>query len=211
VLLGVDVRSGVVSLVDWFYGRGLGVGGLREKLLVEPIDRYWPRYTVYEKNREESVLEHPAVLEVVDRTRTELVRHYTNQNRAMGEFRVAAMALDMRDGLLRFPAFSGEDRRALGDVKQQFANWDERTLEGGRTRSSAFGGKPDDVVMALWVAWVKCKELVGRGRRGGVVRTGNLAPVTLRKWAYGSVEREAVVPVRSVSLAGLWRGDAVES
>ena len=170
-----------ITLVDEFYGENIGTHGLREKLLVDPIMRYLPRYAVYEGNRESSVLEHPQVIDAVKVTKTQLTTHNTNsQNRSVGELRVAAMSLDMAAGIIRFPASTPPDRIRSSRVKEHFRNWDQkqqiRQLTGNIRQSI-----PDDRAMAAWVGWVKIKELGGtrkmrpKGRRvaGRVARHWN--------------------------------------
>jgi len=94
-----------ISVVDYYFGTNIGVTGLRERLLVDPIVRYRPRYAIYESNRETSVLEHPEVIAAVRGSKTELRGVPTHSmNRGVGELRVAAMAFDMGNGLIKWPA-----------------------------------------------------------------------------------------------------------
>jgi hypothetical protein len=205
VLWGYDDERNVCTLVDYFYGERLGIAGIREKLLIDPIHRYWPRYATYEFNREESVLEHPQVMSALKDTRTELVRTFTASNRNEGETRVAAMTFDLRDGSIRFPAATREDRLRMDRVKEHAINWDSRTQSEGRT---ARGHLPDDLWMAAWVGWATIKQRLCKKHRR-ILRDRQIPQIVLRRWGVRPQQVKkgpAVAP--ETDLVKMWGGDA---
>lgn len=175
-----------LMVVDWFFGTNIGVTGLRERLLVDPISRYAPRYAIYESNRETSVLEHPEVMNAARVYRTEIKGVPTHAfNRGVGELRVAAMSSDMANGMIRFPAATQEDRRRSDQLKEQFLNWDARERMR-KTDSQMRLHIPDDLAMAAWVGWVKMKQLVGQGRERNLPKR-LVAPSVARSWGYAPI------------------------
>jgi hypothetical protein len=205
VLWEWDAEKAVATVVDFWYGERIGIQGIREKLLLDPVTRYWPRYLCYEFNREESVLEHPDVMSALRGSRTELVKHFTAQNRNVGETRVAAMVFDMRDGTIRFPSATKEDRSRMEQFKQQAINWDRRTLDQGRqARAGA-----DDLFMAAWVGWVTIKDrLAKRNRR--IIRQRQVPPVVLRRWGAPKQEDRTPQVKPETDLLAVWSGSARE-
>ena len=185
------------TVIDWWWGKNLGVKGIRDSLLVDPILRYRPRYTVYEGNREQSVVELPQVKDAVAATGTKLTTPPTHaMNRGVGETRVAAMSLDMAEGRIRFPAATPEDREQMKKLKAQFINWDRR--EQVRVVNSQVKiALPDDGAMAAWVAWVKMKKLEKTKKRRAPRR--EVAPVTKRMLRYRIPGSESA-PVSEVVL-----------
>ena len=194
VLWEWDQDRRVATVVDLFYGEKLGLGGIRERLLVDPITRFWPRYTAYEYNHDASVLEHPEVISAVNATRTELVRHFTASNRIEGEVRVAAMSFDMREGRIRFPAAKPQDRLRMGLLKQHALNWDARSVAAGRP--AAHRSAPDDLWMAAWVGWVTIRQRLDREIRPATVEAGQVPSITRRRWITRARQpmRESVKP-----------------
>jgi hypothetical protein len=138
-------------------------------------------------------------------SRTELVKHFTAQNRNVGETRVAAMVFDMRDGTIRFPSATKEDRSRMEQFKQQAINWDRRTLDQGRqARAGA-----DDLFMAAWVGWVTIKDrLAKRNRR--IIRQRQVPPVVLRRWGAPKQEDRTPQVKPETDLLAVWSGSARE-
>jgi hypothetical protein len=174
--------TGEKHLIDYFFGTRLGTMGLREQLLVKPLQEFWPTWLVYESNRETSVLEHPDVMDAVDKSRTQVHRHFTSgANRNKGaEFGVSMMAFDMRDGLIKWPAATVADRKRLELVKEHFRNWDRKQTAKGPNSGALSRSSPDDIAMAGWVGWVKIKELEKATGGGNVVRR-KLSVATMRR------------------------------
>ena len=209
-LWGVDTSTGVATLVDFFYGERLGLQGIRNQLLMEPLRQYMPRYLVFEVNRESAVLELPDIMDAVRATATDVVRHKTlQQNRNEGEASVASMVFDMRDGLIRFPAATAADRDRLRIVKDQFKTWDLREAAKSEGRSTWKSIGADDVVMAAWVGWFHVKQSVLKKQhnwRSGVRR---IADITKRRWAarMPRVEgRDGPPSLPATDLVGEWYG-----
>jgi hypothetical protein len=190
VLWEYNPEDGVCVPIDLFYGERLGIAGIRERLLLEPITRWWPRYAAYEYNHEASVLEHPDVISAVDRTRTEMIRHFTAANRIVGDTRVAGMAFDLRSLKIRFPAASPQDRARMELLKQHALNWDARSVKEGRpTRGAA----PDHLWMAAWVGWVTIKQRLEHRPSKRELR--RIPDITRRRWFGHQTPREKQAPV----------------
>lgn len=185
VLWEWDPETSVCTVIDVFYGERLGISGIRERLLVQPISRWWPRYCAYEYNHEASVLEHPDVISAVDRTRTEIVRHFTAANRIVGDTRVAAMIFDLQQAKIRFPSATAADRQRMDLLKQHALNWDARSVREGRSISSR--KSPDHLWMAAWVGWVTIRQRLDRTRRRRERR--RVPDITLRRW-WGHTPKE---------------------
>jgi len=207
VLWGWDGET--MRVVDWFFGVNIGVTGLREKLLVDPISRYQPRYAIYESNRETSVLEHPQVVEVTQMARTELKGvPTTHMNRGIGELRVASMSLDMGSALIRFPAANAEDRKRSDTLKEHFLNWDQRERMR-KVDSQVRQHIPDDLAMAAWVGWVKLKQIIGIKREA--LPTRRVAASVARSWGYSPVVDDANVRASvPTDLIGLYYQESKE-
>jgi len=187
-------------VVDYFFGTNLGVNGMRERLLVDPILTWGPRYAVYEDNREASALVHPQVLEAVKSARTELRGRNTNMmNRGIGELRVAAMSLDMASGVIRWPAQTAEDRKRSDQIKEHFLAWDQKQ-EIRNHKGSVRSHIADDIAMAAWIGWVKVKELAGR--RANVMPTRGVARSVAKTWGYRQATPAAVA--RAAVETDLW-------
>jgi hypothetical protein len=195
-----------ISVVDYFYGENIGATGLREKLLVDPITRYWPKYAVYEGNREQSVLEHPQVVDAVKATKTQLSVHMTHaHNRGVGELRVAAMSFDMSAGIIKWPSATLEDRQRTEKIKEHFVNWDARE-QVRRVNSQIRQHIPDDIAMAAWVGWVRIKEIAGKGRRK--LPQAQVSAVAARRFGQRVAREEPVKPGPIVTdLLSLVRGN----
>jgi len=161
VLWGWHPKKETATVIDLFYGERLGMQGLREKLILEPIRRYMPRYFVYEANIEASVLEHPEIKDALRETATELVLHRTGRNRSDSDVGLPGMVFKMRDGTIRFPARTADDVRVMQGLKQHFLAWDAKSVvERARVKHI-----PDDRAMAAWVGFTKVRDLMTKQGR----------------------------------------------
>jgi hypothetical protein len=177
---GYDPRERTATVIDYFFGTQLGTQGIREKLLQMPVVEYLPRYMCWEINRESAVLDHPDVLSVLEDTKTELIRHQTQNNRNFGPDAVATMGSFMRDGTIKFPAAHPEDREKMDLFKQHFQNWDENEKAVVSMRPGKTGHLPDDICLAAWVGWVQVRKLMRRHRTRG--RRRAVPQAVLERW-----------------------------
>ena len=180
---GLDLETGVFTLVDYFFGERLGVQGIKNQLIMEPLRKFLPRALVFEINRDSATLEMPEVLEEVRRTNTEIVPHTTQHyNRNVGDVAVSRMVFDMRDGRIRWPAATAADRDRLKLVKQHFKNWDrrEQAKSQGLARWKSLG--QDDISMAAWVGWVHGKDVFRKSTRKLRTRLRRIPEITKRRW-----------------------------
>lgn len=184
VLWAVDYEDQTATVVDMFYGTKLGTAGIKNKLIIEPLLKFLPRWFVYEGNREAAILEFPDVMGAVRESQVNVVKLFTGRNRYQGEEAVAAMTIPMREGRIRFPARTLEDRNRMALLKEHFRNFDARTGSEGRTRSGQYSHLPDDLAMAARAGWTQCAKLlvVERQKFFGVRRRPVPGSVR-RKWA----------------------------
>lgn len=201
VLWGWNPRAGTATVVDLFYGERLGMQGLREKLILDPVRRYMPRYFCYELSVEGSVLDHPDIKTALTETATELVKHSTGRNRSDSTVGLPGMVFKMRDGTIRFPSRTSVDRDRMRLLKTHFLAWDERTAAERAKASHA----PDDLAMAAWVGFTKVREMMGR--HGKMIPQREVTPAVWRAWGYRTVSREEPrAPV--TDWVAEWGGDA---
>ena len=214
-LWAVDRETGVMTLVDEFFGSKLGIAGVKNKLILEPVRQYLPRAMVYEINRESAVLEIEEVTSELAAAGVEIVRHATHEhNRNRGEVSVASMVFDMRDGLIRFPAATAADRERLIRVKQHFKNWDAREMSKAMGHRNNRHIGPDDLTMAGWVAWVYVKSTVLKKTQKGRVRVAGISENFRRRWSGRSAPHSErnTGPTRPppTDLIALYYGDTTE-
>lgn len=207
VLWGYNRDKGTATVVDLFYGEKLGMQGIKEKLLLNPIGKYFPRYLVYETNWGAEYLEFPEIKDAIRATATEVVQHNTNSsNRSQGEASVAGMALDMRSRMIRFPASTVDDERRMRLLKEHFMAWDSKTVSQARSRSGQGGHQPDDLCMAAWVGFTKVKEIAKRTGRRLVQRQ---VPAVVRQRFGRTIDRRPTVAAAppETDLLAAWMGD----
>lgn len=161
VLLAVNREEETIAVVDWGYYEKLGITGIANKLIIDPITRYLPAALSYEVNHEQGVLFLAEVQTVIRDGGVYINEHRTGDNRHSGEASVASLALYMRTGRFRFPAQSLTDRAQMAKLKQQFKNWTGEPVSRRYRDKSA----PDDGCMATWIGWVYARERLER-RRG---------------------------------------------
>jgi hypothetical protein len=152
VLWALDEKAASFTLVDFWWGEGLGFTGMREMLIREPVERWRPRYLVWEINFEGETAEHPDAREILRRHHVNYVPHRTLHNRTEGKHSVISMLDDMRDRLIRFPAQTPEDQAKCRRVKEHFVSFESAGYterRSGKARSRL----PDDLCMAAWVGW----------------------------------------------------------
>lgn len=197
VLWALDRADGTATVVDLFYGEKLGSQGVRQKLVIDPINKYLPRYLCFEVNRESGQLEHPDIADLIRRTATQLIRHKTHFNRSQGDASVGAMSFDMRDQMIRFPAFSHEDRSKLRRLKQHFQSFDASVVTERRSVSGSYGHAPDDLCMAAWIGWHHIRDLRRSMARSGPIQRRRVPRDVAANWA-----RNHQVPVVDEPLSG---------
>jgi hypothetical protein len=200
VLWEWDPKERTCSLVDFFYGEKLGTQGIKDKLLLAPIEQYMPRYLVYEVNRESAVLEMPEIQKAIRDSAVQLVRHSTqhgNRGKSLaveGSAQVSSMVFDMRDGTIRFPAASKEDRTRMDLVKKHFHNWDEKQ-QMRETKRGSWHHITDDIAMAAWVGWTQIVALKEKSPVKSGVR--NIPEAARRAWQGHQPKRQEESPVRA--------------
>jgi hypothetical protein len=209
VLWGIDREAHTLTVVDYYYGERLGIPGITQKLIIEPVERYLPDEMCYEDNHEAGVLYLPEVQRVIRDASVRVKEHHTQHNRTMGESSVASMSVAMRGGQIRFPAATAADRQRLILLKQHFRNWDAGTALR-RTRSGQYRHNPDDLCMAAWIGWVRAREMLETGVTERIMR--RVVPrVVQRRWHNSGQEAEekALPPVTDV-MGLLFRQDAAD-
>ena len=164
VAWGVDRDAGTVTLIDSFFGSKLGIGGLKSKLVVNPVTTYHPLTYTYEINREAAVVEDPEIERLFDDFGVRLVKHQTHHaNRTNSTIGVPSLSFYMRNGTIRWPTQTAKDRDQVRMVKEHFKTWDRKEALG--TQRKALKGQPDDLAMAAWVGFIEALALLEKNRR----------------------------------------------
>ena len=158
-VLAVDRSQGLVTLVDFYWGEGLGVTGIKDRLILEPLTKWNPLWLCYETNKEAAVLEDSLVAQAIRDSGVSVFRHHTGRERGHPEVGPGSIAAYMRTGEFRIPARVAADRVRFDLVAAQFRAWDAST---GRSKPGHAAHQADDVVMAIWVAWLKAGEMISR-------------------------------------------------
>ena len=181
VAWGVDRDKGTVTLIDFFYGEKLGIGGLKSKLVIQPISLYDPVWYCYETNREAAVVDDPEIQRVFTDFSVNLHRHHTHTgNRGSTSIGVPSLSFYMRSRVIRWPAMTANDRDRMMLVKDHFKTWDRK--EALNLSRAALKGHPDDIAMAAWVGFVKAVQLLER-RSGGRAKQAMPVPrAVMDKW-----------------------------
>jgi len=207
VLWAWDRENEKATVVDLFFGERLGLVGLREKLLVGPITRYMPRYAVYESNYELSVTDHPEVQAALAGTATELVLLRTGSKRSDPDIGLPSMVFYMRNGTIRFPARTVEDKQAMARLKHHFQAWDREVVQNRRSKSGSMGHDPDDLAMAAWQGWQVLVERFIKKKRRQIAQRRPSAAVQA-KWGYRMPHKDHESRQPATDLVGLWMGNA---
>lgn len=159
VLLAVDKSEGVVTIADFFWGENLGYTGIKEKLILNPISRYEPSWLCYEDNIEGAALADTIVWKTIESLGISVWPHRTGMERGNAEIGPGALATWMREGRLRIPFQTAEDKARAAELKRQFKAWDSNPSTK-RRRAGQAGYAPDDLCMATWVPWLKAAPMI---------------------------------------------------
>ena len=181
VAWAVNRDKSTITLIDYFFGKKLGIRGIKSKLVTQPIALYDPVWFCYEINREAAVIEDPEIERVFKEFNTNVYRHNTHwANRTSNTIGVPSLSFFMRNGTIRWPMMTAADRDRTQLVKDHFKTWDRKTaLDLNR---AALKGHPDDIAMAAWVGFVKALALLER-RSGGSKRQAMPVPKSvMRNW-----------------------------
>ena len=161
--LAIDRREGVITLCDYFWGERLGVTGIKTRLVAEPLMKWDPLWFCYEDNKEAAILDDAEISELIRATGVSVDRHHTGRNRRSVEDGPGAIAGWMRRGTFQIPYRSSEDRARFEFCKSQFLAWDIST---DRKRPGQAGHDPDDLVMAVWPAFLRARVMLAKGSKG---------------------------------------------
>ena len=98
VALAVDRRENVVTLVDFFFGDNLGVTGIKDRLILEPLAKWNPVWLCYETNRESAVLEDSLIVDAIRSAGVSVFKHHTGRERGSADVGPGSIAHFMRSG-----------------------------------------------------------------------------------------------------------------
>ena len=158
--VAIDRKTEIVTIVDWWWGEKLGVTGIKNRLIIEPLTKYAPPWLAYEVNHQSAVLDDYLIKQALADFGTSVHDHRTGANRGSMEMGVGSMAAFMRARQIRFPTQTAEDREKTKRLKAFFLAWEKASIAEGRSRPARSGWDPDDVTMAIWPAWLKARSLV---------------------------------------------------
>lgn len=162
VLLAVDRRNQTVTLADFFFGSELGYQGIKQRLVLEPLQKWSPMWYGYEDNKEGAVLEDPLIREAIDATGVSVYTHSTGRERNIPDVGPGSVSQYMRSGQFRIPYATAADRGKFETVKAHFLAWDSAFK---RTKPGQSGHSPDELCMATWVAGLKAFPLLVTTRK----------------------------------------------
>lgn len=202
VALAVDRVEGTITVVDYFWGENLGVTGIKQKLVLQPILNWNPIWFCYEMNIESAIMDDPLIKEALSESGTSYEPIFTgpSNRRTHMVSEVGSIAAYMRSGQWRVPYQTAEDRARAEILFSHFKAWDGRDLgRGGRTRAGGAGHDPDDLAMAARAAHGKCLELI-EGKHASTSGLSMAVPDRVRakfdrlskKWSASSEERKLV-------------------
>ena len=180
-LWAVNTRDQKMTMVDFGFHESLGVQGIKDRLVVEPITNYHPAIFAFEINRHEAVLEDPIIQQVFRDFGVKVYRHHTGSgNRA----ELGILATLMRVGQVRFPAMTKDDQNRLEVVRTHFKAYDLSVQAQRRSKPGTKTHIPDDIAFAAWIGSLPARELLeGRGRSFVSSQVGRAVPSqVLEKW-----------------------------
>jgi hypothetical protein len=161
-LWAVDRSLRQLTLVDFFWGTRLGVNGVKDQLILKPLARWDPSWLCYEDNKDGSVLAETVVYEALKSAGVSVYAHTTGMERSSEVYGPGAMAAWMRDGRIKIPYRTAEDRARAMEVESHFKAWDSQP---DRSKAGQAGHNPDDIAMAAWVGWIKGGPMVDRNQK----------------------------------------------
>jgi hypothetical protein len=177
VLWAVDKSLRQLTLVDFFWGTRLGVNGVKDQLILKPLARWDPSWLCYEDNKDGSVLAETVVYEALKSAGVSVYAHTTGMERSSEVYGPGAMAAWMRDGRIKIPYRTAEDRARAMEVESHFKAWDSQP---DRSKAGQAGHNPDDIAMAAWVGWIKGGPMVDRNQpKGNGLNMG--VPIAIRQ------------------------------
>lgn len=167
LVVGIDVLTGKRWVLDIHNQMGMSPKSIHNHIRAW-TDKYAPREWRIEKNAMQGMLTQDEELRTYLSSRgCRLVEHFTSgHNKWDGDFGVASMAPLFTNSkpLIDIPGnrvIGGDQMRAVDELVAQLVAWQPRP-DGASARKAKPG--TTDLVMALWFADIRAKELIG-GRR----------------------------------------------
>jgi len=187
-VLGLDLEEQTIAVVDYKTFAGLGVVGIKQRLIIDPITVWQPRYLSYEVNHEQGVLYDPETQKVIADFGVTVVPHQTHKNRMDREIGVASVASEMRDRRLLFPTALTSDQAKTRLLRQHFKNWDAapKKIRSKNMRTA----HPDDLAMAIWPGVLLARKLFAAAERRDMGMRPAVPASVLRRWQKRSVQAE---------------------
>ena len=157
VALAVNAKEKTVTLVDFFYGDHLGVTGIKDRLILEPLAKWNPTWLCYETNRESAILEDTLITDAIRTSGVSVFKHHTGRERSDASTGVGTIAHYMRSGQFQIPYQTAADRARFEILANHFKAWDAGVT---RSKPGRSGHNPDDLAMATWIAWLKARPMI---------------------------------------------------
>ena len=213
VALAVDRREETVCVVDFFFGDRLGVTGIKQRLILEPLAKWNPIWLCYEINVESAVLDDTLIKEAIKTSGVSVEKITTGRSRAaamVGD--VGSIAAYMRTGHFQVPYRTAQDRARAEILFNHFRAWDSSL---GRSKPGRAGHDPDDLAMAARAGFLKAQEMIEKGRRHETINYGVPAGIR-RKFDRRAKQAKADradakgyrrKPVTALEIVDAWFGD----
>ena len=165
VTLAIDRREQIITVCDFFFGDNLGVTGIKQRLILEPLAKWNPIWLIYEDNIESAVLDDTTIKEAIRESGVSVDTIHTGRNRVgpmVGE--VGSIAAWMRTGNFLIPYRTADDRARYEILSSHFKAWDSSSVAHGR-RTGRSGKISDDLAMAARAAFLKARDLIDKGHQ----------------------------------------------
>ena len=177
-LWAVNRREQKMTMVDFGYHEALGVQGIKDRLIVEPITRYHPSILAYEINKHEAILEDQIVTGVLRDFGVKVVQHRTGTNRP----ELGVLATLMRVGQVRLPGMTKEDRNRLEIVRHHFKAFDLSAMAQRRSKPGTKTHIPDDIALAAWFGSIPAREILdGKHQARSTLEVARAVPASVRE------------------------------
>lgn len=176
LLLACDRELEELTVADFWWGEKLGVAGIKDRLLLQPLGRYAPSWVCYEGNKDGAVLADPMIQRAIQAAGASIAVTTVGQERSSAVFGPGALATTMRNRKLRIPYATAEDKAKAEQLKSHLRAFD---VNPDRSKPGQSGHRPDDLTFALYSAWRKGITMIERDDRDTGINFG--VPAAIRR------------------------------
>lgn len=190
VVLALDYANETITVVESWWGKKLGINGIKNLLLLNPASKWHPARVCYEGNHEQGIMFDETIQGALRTVGAAISIVRTGDKRNDPVVGVASIQREMRQGRIIFPTATVEDRKQTARIKQHFLNWEGVSQSKRRAGSHSALARPDDLCMAIANGVLLARQLfrrsdatpssVARGNRRAPSR--RVPPSIARRW-----------------------------